>query len=122
MLKELMLPAEIKLLKPNPAGCWHCVPAMMHGLLVLCGPRVFPCIRAVSVRAAAEAGPVSADIAAVAPIPIQAKRDLHIMIHSLGRLGNHYTLRKYRAGQTLIFGRLLSFFGRLFIAKHFRPK
>src|SRR5215510_10172703 len=55
MLKELMFPAEVKLLKPNPAGCWHCVPAMMHGLLSLCGPRVFPCIGPVSVSETAEA-------------------------------------------------------------------
>src|SRR5262245_37757841 len=75
MLKELMLPAEVKLLKPNPAGCWHCVAAMMHGLLVLCGPRTFVCIGPVSVSVTA-AVPVSANIAAVAPIPIHAKRNL----------------------------------------------
>src|SRR5215471_9994268 len=84
MLKELMLPAEVKLLKPNPAGCWHCVPAMMHGLLALCGPRVFPCIGPVSVSATAEAAPVRAKVTAVAPIPVHAKRNLPIMIHSLG--------------------------------------
>ena len=78
-----MLPDEVKLLKPNPAGCWHCVPAMMHGLLVLCGPRVFPCIGPVSVSGTAEAAPVSANIAAIAPIPIHVDRHLHIMIFSL---------------------------------------
>src|SRR5215831_5377026 len=83
MLKELMLPAEVKLLKPNPAGCWHCVPAMMHGLLVLCGPRVFPCIGPVRVSTMAEAVPVSANIAAVAPIPIHASRRLRHMTRSL---------------------------------------
>src|SRR5215831_7206064 len=86
MLKELMLPAEVKLLKPNPAGCWHCVAAMMHGLLALCGPRLFPCIGPVSVSRTAEAVPVSANIAAVAAKPIHAKRNLPIMIHSLGQL------------------------------------
>src|SRR5215831_15101331 len=74
MLKELMLPAEVKLLKPNPAGCWHCVAAMMHGLLVLCGPRVFPCIGPVSVSDTAEAEPVSANIAAAAPTVIHVSR------------------------------------------------
>src|SRR5262245_5242842 len=80
MLKELILPAEVKLLKPNPAGCWHCVAAMMHGLLVLCGPRVFVSIGPVSVSVTAEAAPVRAKIAAVAPIPIHANRILPIMI------------------------------------------
>src|SRR5215470_12770361 len=70
-----MAPLEVKLLKPNPAGCWHCVPAMMHGLLVLCGPRVFPAIGPVSVRTlSAEAAPVSANIAAVAPTASQLSR------------------------------------------------
>src|SRR5215470_2429264 len=50
-----MAPDEVKLLKPNPAGCWHCVAAMMQGLLVLCGPIVFPWIGPVSVSGIAEA-------------------------------------------------------------------
>src|SRR5215471_11613272 len=74
MLKELMLPAEVKLLKPNPAGCWHCVPAMMHGLAVLCGPSML-FVKGVpapgkSVRVAAEAGPGRAKVTAVAATPI----------------------------------------------------
>jgi hypothetical protein len=71
MLKLEMLPAEVKLLNPKPAGCWHCVPAMMHGLLVLCGPTVFPVIGPLSVSGNAEAAGASAKIAAVAPIRIQ---------------------------------------------------
>src|SRR5262245_41229946 len=85
MLKELMLPAEVKLLKPNPAGCWHCVAAMMHGLLALCGPRLFPCIGPVSVSRTAEAVPVSANIAAVAAKPIHASRPLRHMTRSPAR-------------------------------------
>jgi len=50
-----MAPDEVKLLKPNPAGCWHYVPAMMHGLLALCGPNVFPWIGPVSVSGMADA-------------------------------------------------------------------
>src|SRR5262245_37183590 len=64
MLKELMLPAEVKLLKPKPAGCWHWVPAMMHGLLLLCGPRVLPIIGPVSVKVTADAKLVSVSSAA----------------------------------------------------------
>src|SRR5262249_23308694 len=76
MLKELMFPAEVKLLKPNPAGCWHCVPAMMHGLAALCGPSTLPRngvpAPGKSVSVTAEAAPVRAKVTAVAPIPIHA--------------------------------------------------
>src|SRR5262245_44297867 len=74
MLKALMLPAEVKLLKPNPAGCWHCVPAMMHGLAVLCGPSML-FVNGVpapgkSVSVMAEAAPVRVKVtAAVAAVP-----------------------------------------------------
>src|SRR5262245_44587579 len=63
MLNELMLPAEVKLLKPKPAGCWHWVPAMMHGSLVLCGPRVLPCMGPVRVSETARTSSVVAHIA-----------------------------------------------------------
>src|SRR5262245_50263912 len=77
-----MLPFEKKLLKPNPAGCWQFVPAMMHGLLVLCGPTVLPCIGPTSVSGigTAEAVAVSANVAAVAATPIHAKRILPNMV------------------------------------------
>src|SRR5262245_33049064 len=35
-----MLPPCWKFVNPKPAGFLHCVPAMMHGALVLCGPSV----------------------------------------------------------------------------------
>src|SRR5262249_12574886 len=109
MLKALMLPAEVKLLKPNPEGCWHCVPAMMHGLAVLCGPSTLSKkgvpAPGISVSATAEAAPVRAKVTAVVPIPIHAKRDFPIMTHSLDRIVI-ITLPKSRAGQSLIFGRL----------------
>src|SRR5262245_51888075 len=84
MLKELMLPAEVKLLKPNPAGCWHCVPAMMHGLAVLCGPSMLfrngvPA-PGKSVRLIAEAAPVRANVVAVAT---PASHDSRFMSRSL---------------------------------------
>src|SRR5262245_6270769 len=87
-----MLPAEKKLLKPNPAGCWQFVPAMMHGLLVLCGPTVLPCIGPTSVSGigTAEALAVSANVAAVAATPIHAKRILPNMVHSFAWLGISY--------------------------------
>src|SRR5215470_12773244 len=78
-----MLPAEVKLLKPNPAGCWHCVPAMMHGLAVLCGPSTL-FVNGVpapgkSVSVTAEAGPVRANIAAVAPAAAHVSRSFMFM-------------------------------------------
>src|SRR5262249_6968039 len=97
MLKELMLPAEVKLLKPNPAGCWHCVAAMMHGLAALCGPSTLfrngvpgP---GKSVSETAEAGPASASIAAVVPIPTHANRILPNMIHSFASFKCQNTCR-----------------------------
>src|SRR5262252_4147644 len=86
MLKELMLPAEVKLLKPNPAGCWHCVAAMMHGLAALCGPSVL-FVKGVpapgkSVRVTAEAGPARASIAAIAPLLSHVSRSFMFMSRS----------------------------------------
>jgi hypothetical protein len=52
---------------------------MMHGLLLLCGPRVFPCIGPVSVSGIAEAAPVRANTAAIAAIPIDVNRALDFM-------------------------------------------
>src|SRR6187200_238339 len=48
-----MAPLLTKLLYPNPAGCEQLVPAMMHGLLVLCGPTVLPAIGPVKVSVSA---------------------------------------------------------------------
>jgi len=65
-----MLPDDVKLLNPIDAGCWHCVAAMTHGLLVLCGPTV-PAATWLNVMSAAEALPASAKtiIPAIIRIP-----------------------------------------------------
>src|SRR2546430_4570463 len=82
-----MAPDAVKLLKPNPAGCEQLVPAMMHGLLVLCGPTVLPAIGPLRVsRRAAEAVPVIANMAAAAAVeikaPVRAERNVNITIYS----------------------------------------
>src|SRR5262245_39552042 len=83
-----MLPAEVKLLKPNPAGCWHWVPAMMHGLAVLCGPSTLfrngvPA-PGNSVSVTAEAAPVRVKVtAAVAAVP--TNHCMFFMSRSLAR-------------------------------------
>jgi len=55
MLYEDIAPLEVKLLNPNPAGCWHCVAAMIQGFDELCGPAVLPAIGPVKVSEIAEA-------------------------------------------------------------------
>src|SRR5262249_4886829 len=88
---------------------------MMHGLAVLCGPSVLfrngvPA-PGKSVSVTAEAPPVSANIAAVAPIPIQAKRILPIMTHSLDPWVSLH-LQGRCEGQAIIFGRRVYFLNR----------
>src|SRR5262245_55154615 len=73
-----MAPDEVKLLKPNPAGCWHCVPAIMHGLDALCGPTVFPAIGPVSVSGTAVATPVNANNDTSAPVRFFKSITLHL--------------------------------------------
>src|SRR5262249_33935544 len=114
----------VKLLKPNPAGCWHCVPAMMHGLAVLCGPSTLARngvpAPGKSVSATAEAVPVSANIAAVAPIPIHGKRDFPNMMHSLAlkkaKAHAHDSIPHLRGAirrrQSVIFGQQSVIFGQ----------
>src|SRR6516162_2536 len=78
-----MAPDEVKLLKPIPAGCWHCVAAMMQGLLVLCGPTACGASWLIVSIVSAEAAAVSANVAAVAATPMHAKRILPNMIQLL---------------------------------------
>jgi hypothetical protein len=35
-----MFPPWVKFVNGKSSGFWHCVPAMMHGALLLCGPSV----------------------------------------------------------------------------------
>ena len=56
---------------------------MTQGLLVLCGPTVLPVIGPESVNGIAEAAPVSANIAAAVPSPIQVDRPRQVRMDSL---------------------------------------
>src|SRR5262245_11071776 len=75
-----MAPLAVKLLKPNPAGCWHCVPAMMQGLDALCGPTVLPLIGPLMVRGCALATPVHANVNNNAKRPERAISNLRLRV------------------------------------------